>query len=81
MLPSMGPIMSSMPILDPVPEPMDTDIPSEEVLYYVVCVCVYFVVLLCAFSVMYCVYCGVQGGICADFDVFQDVVISNVSVC
>ena len=30
---------------------------------------------------MYCVYCGVQGEICADYDVFQDVVISNVSVC
>ena len=30
--------MSSMPILDPVPEPMETDLPSEEV---IVCVCVF----------------------------------------
>ena len=30
---------------------------------------------------MYCVYCGVQGRILPECDVFRDVVISNVSVC
>ena len=39
------------------------------------------VIIVCVISVSFCVYCGVQGEICADFDVFQDVVISNVSVC
>ena len=43
-----------------------------------VCNCV---VLLCVYNVMYCVYCGVQGGIFEECDVFQDVVISDVSVC
>ena len=52
MLPSMGPIMSSMPILDPAPEPMETDIPSEEVImiWFVckyVCECLHVCWLLC----------------------------------
>ena len=72
--------MSSMPILDPVPEPMETDLPSEEV---IVC-CIFVYVFLCycvgVFQFLYRVYCGVQGEVCADYDVFQDVVISNVSV-
>ena len=50
----MGLIMSSMPILDPVPEPMDTDIPSEEVIHNVVCV---YIVLFCyVYEMFYIVF-------------------------
>ena len=79
MLPSMGPIMSSMPILEPA-EAMETDVPLEEVfmmlfVYRLLCC----VIIVCVISVSFYVYCGVQGEVCADYDVFQDVVISNVS--
>ena len=59
MLPSMGPIMSSMPILDPAPEPMETDIPSEEVIKiwfvckYVVLSCYVYSVLVIVFIVVF----------------------------
>ena len=68
--------MSSMPILDPVPEPMETDLPSEEV---IVC-CVFVYVFLCYCVGVFQFLYRVQGEVCADYDVFQDVVISNVSV-
>ena len=63
MLPSMGPIMSSMPILEPA-EAMETDVPLEEVfmmlfvyrfLCYVVVVCVivYVFMFIVVFRVKY----------------------------
>ena len=45
MLPSMGPIMSSMPILEPA-EAMETDVPLEEVFMMFLCVNYYVVLLL-----------------------------------
>ena len=48
--------MSSMPILDPVPEPMDTDVPSEEVRHSVLCMCVYCNILMVMFKVLFSVY-------------------------
>ena len=45
------------------------------------CLSVYFVVSYCvSFVQIFYVYYGVQGEVCADYDVFQDVVITNVSV-
>ena len=55
MLPSMGPIMSSMPILDPAPEPMETDIPSEEVIM-IWFVCIYVVLTCYVYSVLCIVF-------------------------
>ena len=42
--------MSSMPILDPVPEPMETDLPSEEVIVCCVFVYVFYVIMLVCFD-------------------------------
>ena len=42
--------MSSMPILDPVPEPMETDLPSEEVILCCVFVYVFYVIMLVCFD-------------------------------
>ena len=53
MLPSMGPIMSSMPILEPA-EAMETDVPLEEVfmmffVYRLLCC----VIVVCVISVSF----------------------------
>ena len=42
--------MSSMPILDPVPEPMETDLPSEEVIVCCIFVYVFYVIVLVCFN-------------------------------
>ena len=42
--------MSSMPILDPVPEPMETDLPLEEVIVCCVFVYVFYVIMLVCFD-------------------------------
>ena len=48
--------MSSMPVLEPIPEPMDTDVPSEEVIHSVVCMCVYCVIFVVMFKVLCIVF-------------------------
>ena len=55
---SMGIIMSSLPVLEPIPEPMDTDVPSEEVRHSILCMCVYcniLMVIICLKCYLVCI--------------------------
>ena len=52
---SMGIIMSSLPVLEPVVEDMDIEVPSEEVRQCALCMCVYCIMcenFKCVFSVI-----------------------------
>ena len=75
--------MSSLPVVEPVVEPMDIEVPLEEVRHSSLCVCVQcimcevLVYIKCYLLVFIVV---IQGEMLPDTDVFWDVVISNVSV-